>query len=90
MKSQEENLKDLVKIGFLKFLDGAPLRENISEEAIEKLKKLECGENSVLVLGYAKTGNHFLLQILHHLGYQRLYGETDGESLKRYVGYTMI
>ena len=84
MNFQEQNMKKLLDANFIKFVNGVPLRENISEESIEKLKHLDCGSNSVLILGYAKTGNHFLLQILHQLGFKRFYGETDGLASKKY------
>ena len=84
MNFQEQNMKKLLDANFIKFVDGVPLRENISEESIEKLKHLDCGSNSVLILGYAKTGNHFLLQILHQLGFKRFYGKTDGLASNKY------
>ena len=73
----EEELKTILDSGFIKMMDGVPMRSTIQEEAIEKLKKLKVGENNVMVVGYPKTGSHFVLQILAALGYKRMYGEKD-------------
>jgi len=66
--SESEILKDLINIGFIRMVDGVPLRDGIDDNALQVLKSIECGENNVIIAGYVKTGNHFLLQILGQLG----------------------
>ena len=80
MASPTDLLSDLIKIDFIRMKDGVPLRDGITDDALEKLKNLEVGIDNVMVAGYAKTGNHFLLQILQELGYKRMYGETAGQG----------
>ena len=80
MTSPTDVLSDLIGIDFIRLKDGVPLREGISDATLEKLKTLEVGNDNVMVAGYPKTGNHFLLQILQELGYKRMYGETDGQG----------
>ena len=69
MASQQEKLEKLVKIDFVKFVDNVPIRSSIGEAALENLKNLNVGKNTVLVVGYPKSGSHFLLQILENLGF---------------------
>ena len=45
--------------------------------AVELLKNEEWGGNTALIVGYPKTGSHFLLSILHNLGFKRMYGQKD-------------
>lgn len=78
MTSQDEAMADLIGIKFVRMVDGVPLLPEASDEVIDKLKELDVGTNNVIVAGYVKTGNHFLLQILQELGYQRMYGEESG------------
>lgn len=78
MTSQDEAMADLIGIKFVRMVDGVPLLPEASDEVIDKLKELDVGNKNVIVAGYVKTGNHFLLQILQELGYQRMYGEESG------------
>ena len=45
--------------------------------AVELLTNEEWGGNTALIVGYPKTGSHFLLSILHNLGFKRMYGQKD-------------
>jgi hypothetical protein len=70
-----EVLKDLEKINFVKFHDGVPLSASADKRVIKLLQTLKVGENTVLVVGYPKSGSHFLLQILENLGEYILGGD---------------
>ena len=50
----------------------------VDDETLERIKELKVADNCVMIAGYPKSGNHFILQILSSLGYERLYGESDG------------
>jgi len=77
MTSQEKALKELIEINFVKMMDGVPVRSSIDKAAVELLKNEEWGGNTALIVGYPKTGSHFLLSILHNLGFKRMYGQKD-------------
>ena len=59
MESPTDLISDLIKIDFIRMKNGVPLRDGITDDALEKLKNLEVGNDNVMVAGYAKTGNHY-------------------------------
>jgi len=77
---EEKNIDGLIKLGFMKMLDGFPVRESVEEEVIRELQSMSLPSNAVIVAGYPKTGSHFLLQILGQLNFQRLYDIGEGDA----------
>ncbi|CBY41173.1 unnamed protein product, partial [Oikopleura dioica] len=70
---EEKNIEGLIKLDFMKMLDGFPVRESVDEKVIRELQSMSLPSNAVIVAGYPKTGSHFLLQILGQLNFRRLY-----------------
>ncbi|CBY40540.1 unnamed protein product [Oikopleura dioica] len=77
---EEKNIEGLIKLDFMKMLDGFPVRESVDEKVIRELQSMSLPSNAVIVAGYPKTGSHFLLQILGQLNFRRLYDIGDGDA----------
>ena len=78
---QKEKFDQLVELGVVtKSRHGEYVHTHIEEndvDTLERLENLDVGENCVWVVGYPKTGSHFVQTILINLGLTQCIGMKE-------------